>query len=319
METRAYLKVLVLGLLCMSVFVTGCSRQLYTAMVSSDKGLNGKLASLSSPGLANQGLDGAQSHGVGSDVLGAAANSRQSPVSARKKGEIPLSQELGKTQGELANSNSEKGHPRNDLHARNSDGLTSNDLTNAGSAPTSGFGERGADSRIESSQEFSAPLEDITPLQDKKFLTEMAAASATGEFPLDTHGGTSSHGKGSEFMPLGDELFVQGTLGDVFFDYDAASIRSDAAPVLQTNAQLLKSRFENRQIIIEGHADERGTVEYNLVLGERRAQSSKQYLVDLGVSPSDIQTISYGKEKPFCHTSNPDCWKLNRRGHFVLQ
>ncbi|RMH02999.1 MAG: peptidoglycan-associated lipoprotein Pal [Nitrospirae bacterium] len=112
---------------------------------------------------------------------------------------------------------------------------------------------------------------------------------------------------------------VPAQLQHVFFDFDRYTIRPDAVPVLQANARLLKTVYRDATVLIEGHCDERGTEEYNLVLGERRAQAVRQYLVDLGISPSRIQIVSYGEEKPFCREHGEPCWQQNRRGHFVLQ
>jgi peptidoglycan-associated lipoprotein len=179
--------------------------------------------------------------------------------------------------------------------------------------------ENGRSSQGEVNEFLSSSPDDITPLDDKDMLTDMAAASGKGGPTGSETEAFSTRQKGMTLTPLGDELFDNGNLGDVFFDFDAVAIRSDAASTLHANAQMLKAHFDNHQVIIEGHCDERGTVEYNLVLGERRAQTTKQYLVDLGVSSAAIQTISYGKEKPFCTASQPDCWKMNRRGHFVVQ
>ena len=106
-------------------------------------------------------------------------------------------------------------------------------------------------------------------------------------------------------------------LADVFFDYDQYAIRAGAVPVLEKNAELLKRTYKGSSVLIEGHCDERGTREYNLELGKRRAQAVKEYLVDLGVEESRIQIASYGKEKPFCTESTASCWQQNRRGHFV--
>ncbi len=106
-------------------------------------------------------------------------------------------------------------------------------------------------------------------------------------------------------------------LADVYFDFDRFVIRSDAQAVLEANARRLKAE-NGRKLLIEGYCDERGTVEYNLVLGERRAQATKQYLQDLGVPSSQIQITSYGKEKPFCTDHSEACWQSNRRAHFVL-
>lgn len=109
------------------------------------------------------------------------------------------------------------------------------------------------------------------------------------------------------------------SLGDIYFDYDRFSIRADAISVLQENAQALASGLANNKIVIEGHCDQRGTESYNMVLGERRANAVREYLVDLGVPSENLQVVSYGKEKPFCTDQNEECWQENRRGHFVVQ
>ncbi|MDT7041783.1 peptidoglycan-associated lipoprotein Pal [Candidatus Nitronereus thalassa] len=108
-------------------------------------------------------------------------------------------------------------------------------------------------------------------------------------------------------------------LEHVYFDFDQYVIRPDAVSTLQANAQLLNGKYENSSVLIEGHCDERGTRDYNLVLGERRAQAVKNYLTDLGVSPSRIRIVSYGKERPSCSVSQEWCWQKNRRGHIVVQ
>ncbi len=108
-------------------------------------------------------------------------------------------------------------------------------------------------------------------------------------------------------------------LSHVFFDYDRYAIRDDAVGVLQKNAGMLRNKYRDAGVLIEGHCDERGTVDYNLELGKRRAQAVKDYLVDLGVPEVRISIVSYGKEKPFCMASEPSCWAENRRAHFQLQ
>ena len=109
------------------------------------------------------------------------------------------------------------------------------------------------------------------------------------------------------------------SLSHIFFDFDQYSVREDAVPILEANAKALQSTFKDSEVLIEGHCDERGTAEYNLVLGERRAQAVKNYLADLGVPSSRIHVISYGKERPFCKEPTSACYKQNRTGHFVLQ
>jgi peptidoglycan-associated lipoprotein len=114
-----------------------------------------------------------------------------------------------------------------------------------------------------------------------------------------------------------EELFAQ-HVKDIFFDYDTDAIRPDQQASLQGDASFL-SQHPNIQFTIEGHCDERGSTEYNLALGDRRANAVKNALIQAGVSASRIKTISFGKEKPFCTESNESCWQQNRRGHFVYQ
>lgn len=107
-------------------------------------------------------------------------------------------------------------------------------------------------------------------------------------------------------------------LNDVFFDFDRFAIRSEGQAILDADYRVLKSA-NGRKLVIEGHCDERGTLEYNLVLGERRAKAVERYLENLGVPESAIQIVSYGKERPFCSDHSTDCWQKNRRAHLVLQ
>ena len=104
-------------------------------------------------------------------------------------------------------------------------------------------------------------------------------------------------------------------LSDIFFDFDRFVIRDDARSGLDADAGVLNSQ-SGEKVLIEGHCDERGTSAYNLVLGERRAQATAQYLRDLGVPSSQMQTTSYGKERPFCTEHSEACWQSNRRAHF---
>ena len=114
-----------------------------------------------------------------------------------------------------------------------------------------------------------------------------------------------------------DQLNQERPLADVYFDLDQSSIRDEARAALSTNADWLK-RWTNTRISIEGHCDERGTAEYNLGLGERRANAVRSYLVELGVPGDRVVVVSKGKESPFCTESNEDCWQQNRRGHFII-
>jgi peptidoglycan-associated lipoprotein len=106
---------------------------------------------------------------------------------------------------------------------------------------------------------------------------------------------------------------------DVYFDYDKSDVRGDARDVLTKDAAAIKSilaDFPNATLTVEGHCDERGSAEYNLGLGDRRASSAKDYLVQLGVPADRLKSISYGKERPQCTESNESCWQRNRRAHF---
>ncbi|HEY2819454.1 MAG TPA: peptidoglycan-associated lipoprotein Pal [Candidatus Acidoferrum sp.] len=103
---------------------------------------------------------------------------------------------------------------------------------------------------------------------------------------------------------------------DAYFDFNKADIRGDARTALAQTAQYLRN-YPTERVTVEGHCDERGSTEYNLALGDRRASAVKQYLVSLGISADRINTVSFGKEKPFCMQSTEDCYQQNRRGHFV--
>ena len=107
-------------------------------------------------------------------------------------------------------------------------------------------------------------------------------------------------------------------LKDAFFDFDKSLIRDDAKSPLQNNGEFLRAN-KNTKIVIEGHCDERGTNEYNLALGQRRAESAKRYLTNLGIDASRLSTISYGEERPFCKEQNETCWQSNRRAHFIIK
>jgi peptidoglycan-associated lipoprotein len=115
--------------------------------------------------------------------------------------------------------------------------------------------------------------------------------------------------------PTDDELFLR-EVRDAYFDYDKADLRADARTALSKTADFLKN-YPQLKVTIEGHCDERGSTEYNLGLGDRRASAVKQFLVSSGISADRLSTVSYGKEKPFCMESNESCWQQNRRGHFV--
>jgi len=109
----------------------------------------------------------------------------------------------------------------------------------------------------------------------------------------------------------------QGLIGDIFFDFDQSDLRAEARERLAKNAQWLAAHPEFT-VTLEGHCDERGTNEYNLALGERRAYATQGYLASLGVSDSRMRVISYGEERPVCTESDESCWAQNRRAHMVV-
>ena len=116
---------------------------------------------------------------------------------------------------------------------------------------------------------------------------------------------------------IAGEVFESKMLKDIHFDFDRYDIRPEDAEILKENAGLLM-KYSSVKIQIEGHCDERGTNEYNLALGERRANSAKNYLISLGLSTDRISSISYGEERPADPGHNEEAWAKNRRGHFVI-
>jgi peptidoglycan-associated lipoprotein len=114
-----------------------------------------------------------------------------------------------------------------------------------------------------------------------------------------------------------DEELFQEAIKDAFFNYNTADLSPDARDSLLKDAEFLRLHGAIH-VAIEGHCDERGSEEYNLALGDRRATSAKKYLVSLGIEDARIATTSYGKERPFCTDHNEACWQQNRRAHFVM-
>ncbi len=109
-----------------------------------------------------------------------------------------------------------------------------------------------------------------------------------------------------------------GDLQRIHFDYDRSAIKSEYKSVLEGNANWMKNH-SGAKVVVEGHCDERGSTEYNIALGWRRARSTKNYMVSLGVSPSRLVTKSYGEERSLCTESNESCWWKNRRAEFLKQ
>lgn len=124
--------------------------------------------------------------------------------------------------------------------------------------------------------------------------------------------GYNNGGTGSELQGAGESELAPGVRDTVYFVVDSSAIDGEAQRVLDAQANWIKST--GARVLVEGHCDERGTREYNLALGERRANAIKQYLVAQGVDASNVETISYGKERPIAEGSNEDAWQRNRRG-----
>ena len=145
--------------------------------------------------------------------------------------------------------------------------------------------ETPAAAQPETKPEAVAPAEEAKPSAEEAAAKERAAAAAEGLMP-------------------------------VYFDFDRSFVRDDSRSVMKANADWLKAHPKVK-IRIEGSCDERGTIEYNQALGQRRAAAAKKYLMDLGISSARISLISYGKEKPVCTESSEECWQKNRRDEFV--
>src|SRR5215813_7494094 len=165
--------------------------------------------------------------------------------------------------------------------------------------------------------------------------TPTGAASSTGAAPSGgspevrsgagggggggaTSGGTATPAPSTTARPAVQDFAAVAELADVFFDFDKYDIRPSDARTLDSNANWLKSN-PNHLVLIEGHCDERGTNEYNLALGERRAKSTMNYLVSQGVQANRITIISYGEERPQCTEHTESCWAKNRRAHFLVK
>ncbi len=140
------------------------------------------------------------------------------------------------------------------------------------------------------------------------------AAMGMGPDSGSGRSGSARMGRG----PSPREFVAVIDLKAVHFAFDRAEIGSEAATVLDTNAQWLKAN-PSHLLLIEGHADERGTNEYNLALGDRRAKASMNYLISNGVQANRISIISYGEEHPACRDHTEDCWTMNRRAHFAIK
>ena len=144
-----------------------------------------------------------------------------------------------------------------------------------------------------------------------------SGGSATATAHVDVNGGGP---KAAAPPPAGpanlSDLFAQ-NVTDAYFDLDKSDLSQEARTALTKDAEFLRS-YAQVHVSIEGHCDERGSTEYNLGLGQRRAEAAKNYLVSLGIPADRMETTSWGKERPFCSEHDESCWHQNRRAHFVL-
>ena len=151
--------------------------------------------------------------------------------------------------------------------------------------------------------------------------TGMSGSSGSGGGFGGQGGGTMRAGRSgggmAERVPV-KEFHPATEMADVHFEFDRYDIRPQDEPALQSNATWLRTK-KKYLVLIEGHIDERGTAEYNVALGERRAKMAQNYLVSRGVDSRRISIISYGEHRGQCHDSNEDCWAKNRRAHFRIK
>jgi peptidoglycan-associated lipoprotein len=145
-----------------------------------------------------------------------------------------------------------------------------------------------------------------------------ARPTTSGTTSTGTTSPSSTSTARSDGRPEPKDFVAIGDLADIHFDFDKYDIRPDAARVLDKNAGWLKSHAGDL-LLVEGHCDERGTSEYNLALGERRAKATMNYLTSQGVDARRITVISYGEDRPQCREHTEACWAKNRRAHFLVK
>jgi peptidoglycan-associated lipoprotein len=145
--------------------------------------------------------------------------------------------------------------------------------------------------------------------------SEIGSGGGLGPGTLGQENLPSPGDKTREYLEHGPEQ--GGPLQDIHFAFDSFELSSEARDTLRSNNDWLKGNSQAK-VEVEGHCDERGTSEYNLALGAKRAKAARDYLVSLGTSPERLSTISYGEELPLCHESTESCWEQNRRAHFLV-
>lgn len=157
-----------------------------------------------------------------------------------------------------------------------------------------------------------------TPPEEIQVETEEMPAEEIPREPSMTERDEVQPGLPQDVEELNRYLRDRGLIGDVYFDFDRSELRAESREQLSRNADWLRSN-PGYVVTIEGHCDERGTNEYNLALGDRRAGSARDYLVSLGIEGGRMTTLSYGEELQECTDSSESCWQRNRRAHFVVR
>ena len=158
----------------------------------------------------------------------------------------------------------------------------------------------------------------VTPVTSAPAPTGAGAATAPKDSSAPSPQATGGAATPAPSRPAPSEFVAVREVEDIHFDFDKYTIRSEDSQILVRNARWLNANA-SALLLIEGHCDERGTSEYNLALGERRAKAAMTYLIDQGVAARRITTISYGKERPQCTDHNEACWAKNRRAHFLVK
>ncbi|MCZ7625864.1 MAG: peptidoglycan-associated lipoprotein Pal [candidate division NC10 bacterium] len=168
----------------------------------------------------------------------------------------------------------------------------------------------------------AAPAEMSTPAPkvatpEEKSPTEVAVQTPEAKLPSETGAAPEARIAEAEIRPDAAAEAAATALKDIYFDYDQSAIRDDSRKLMNENVEWLRNN-PAAKLTIEGHCDERGSSEYNLALGERRARATRDYLVAAGIATNRINTISYGKERPFVLGHDESAWRWNRRAHFTV-
>lgn len=163
----------------------------------------------------------------------------------------------------------------------------------------------------------TTPVTDTAPAVDPTATTTAEPVDDRREDFVNDDNRVDTEDLPADLDELNRQASERGWIRDAFFEYDASTLSADAQEALTTSASWLKAHPQY-QLLIEGHCDSRGTSQYNLALGDRRANTAREYLITLGVDPSRIKTVSYGEERPFATGNSEEAHRSNRRAHLVI-